>query len=178
MLVFRDAGAGPHHTALVSLAPPFIVAATLTAMGQRMPRSFRPVLVLAAFGLIVSNVYLLDRYRAEARENGFSVYWTDGSPALAHLIQAQSFPIAFLDWGIRDVVRVESADRITLADDGEVGQDVLYVGHCSGYVIDEDRMKTFDQKVAASGLRWVEVGKVSDQFGEPVFCVGRLSRAL
>ena len=174
MLVFRDAGAGPHHTVLVILGPAFIVAATLTAMGQRTPRSFRPILALAAFGLVASNVYLLSRYYAEARQNGFSVYWTDASPELAHLIEAQSLPAAFLDWGIGDVVRVESGDRIALADDGEPRQGVLYVGHCRGYVIDENRMETFERKLVASGLRWIEVAKISDQHGEPVFCAGRL----
>jgi len=174
MLLFRDAGAGPHHTVLVYPGPQFIVAATLAAIGQRTPRSLRPVLVAVGVGLVVSNLYLLERYYAEARQNGFSVFWTDGARELSRVIQAQSLPVAFLDWGIRDVVRVETGDMIVLAATEEPREGVLYVAHCSGYVIDEAQMAGFERKVVASGLHRSEVRQVSDLQNEPVFCLSLL----
>jgi hypothetical protein len=174
MLAFRDAGAGPHHTVLVDPAPQFIVAVTLAGLGRRMPRAFRPALAAAGALLVASNLYLLDRYYRDARQNGFSVYWTDASRELARVLQSQSLPAAFLDWGIRDVVRVETRDSIALASDEEPSKGVLYVGHCSGYVIDEARLRDFDRKAAASGLRRAEVERVSDPHGEPLFCLSQL----
>jgi hypothetical protein len=176
MLVFRDAGAGPHHTVLIDPGPQFIVAVTLTGIGQRTPRSFRPALAAAAVGLILSNLYLLDRYYAESRQSGFSVYWTDGADELARVIQGQSLPVAFVDWGIRDVVRVETGDRVVLAGTEEPREGVLYVAHCSGYVIDQNQMADFERKTVASGLHRAELRTVSDQHGEPVFCLSQLAR--
>ncbi len=174
MLAFRDAGAGPHHTVLVYPGPQFIVAATLVAIGRQMPKSLRHALAAVGIVLVASNLYLLDRYYAEARQNGFSVYWTDGARELSRVIEAQSLPVAFLDWGIRDVARVETGDKIALAANEEPREGVLYVAHCGGYVIDEGQMDNFERKVVVSGLHRTEVRRVSDPHGEPVFCLSLL----
>lgn len=176
MLMFRDAGAGPHHTVLVYPGPHFVVAATLIASYRRLPRYWFGF-ALAGAGLIASNLYLLDKYYIDTRQTGFSVYWTDGSAELSRSLMAQHLPAAFLDWGIRDVVRVETGDRIILAPDEEPGAEVLYVTHCEGYVIDGARIGEFDRKATAMGFRHNQTSKVSDRNGRPVFCLFKLRRA-
>jgi 4-amino-4-deoxy-L-arabinose transferase-like glycosyltransferase len=175
MLVFRDAGAGPHHTVLIDPGPQLIVAITLSAIGGIIPRR-RWLACAAGAVLIASNFYLLARYYAEGRRNGFSVYWTDGERSLTRVIRAQSLPVAFIDWGIRDVVRVESGDTVALAPDEEPREGVLYVEHCEGYVIDAAQTGSFEQKLARSNLHRTEVQRVSDPHGEPVFCLAVLGK--
>jgi len=57
MFVFRDAGAGPHHTVMLYPAPHFIVAASAAAVMERSLRGNRSVafpafcVVLAASNL-------------------------------------------------------------------------------------------------------------------------------
>ncbi len=175
MLVFRNAGAGPHHTVLIDPGPQFIVAATLVSLAQLVRRPLRFVVAAAGLALVVSNLYLLDRYYSAARDNGFSVYWTAAERPLSREIQARNQPTSFLDWGIRDVVRVETADRISLASD-EPRERVLYVGHCEDYVVDAGQTANFERKLSQSGLHRTQIARVPDQQGTSMFCLSMLGR--
>ena len=170
MIGFRDAGAGPHHTVLVYPAPHFIVAATLVALCQRVPRAAGLAAAVAAV-LVLSNLYLLNRYREAGVRNGFSVYWTAASEALTNTIAERKLPAAFLDWGIRETVAAQAGDRVRYADAAVPREGVLYVSHCDGYVIDGGPMQAFEQRVRASGLELKKSGVVMDLQGVALFCM-------
>ena len=181
MLGFRDAGAGPHHTVMVYPAPHFIVAATLialsqvglsqVALSQRIPRAFGLALAMAAALLVLSNLYLLSLYRQAGARNGFSVYWTSASRELTNTIVAENLPVAFLDWGIREVIDVEADDRVRYADSVAPREGVLYVSHCDGYVIDVGRMDALQQSVRAAGFQLKGHGVATDSQGVAPFCM-------
>jgi hypothetical protein len=175
MVWFRDAGAGPHHTVLVYPGPHFIVAATLVGIFRRAPRSIWPV-AFASVVLAASNLYLLEQYRIAAVRGGFSVFWTDASDGLLRVIEVRNLPVAFLDWGVREVIRAESDDRVRVADSEEPSEGILYVSHCAGYTIDESRAVAFARKSQAAGLRESGAEAVNDSHGEPVFCTFVLDR--
>jgi 4-amino-4-deoxy-L-arabinose transferase-like glycosyltransferase len=175
MAGFRDAGAGPHHTLLIYPAPHFIVAATLVALCQRVPRAVGPALAAATL-LVLSNLCLLNQYREAAARHGFSVYWTSASAELTNRIVAENLPAAFLDWGIREVVGVQAGDRVRYTDSTAPREGVLYVSHCDGYVIDGEPMEAFEKRVRASGLQLKKSGAVTDSQGAALFCMSVISR--
>jgi hypothetical protein len=168
MLVYHDAGAGPHHTVLLYPAPQFIVAATSVALAARLQaRSIGWLIILA---ITISNLWLLGQYAQAGRRNGFSVYWTDGVAALAQEIESRHLPAAFLDWGIENGVQTMSGQRVPLALPFPLRSGVLYVTHCDGYVIDPARTEEYrkfllDERVSATNQR-----VVTDRQGAPVFC--------
>ncbi len=91
MFVFRDAGAGPHHTVLLYPAPHFIVAASAAAVAERYLRGKQSVAFLAfCVVLVASNLWLLGHYAHAARANGFSAYWSDGVERLAEVLRRQT----------------------------------------------------------------------------------------
>jgi 4-amino-4-deoxy-L-arabinose transferase-like glycosyltransferase len=173
MLVFRDAGAGPHHAVLLHPAPHFIVAASAAALLERW-RERRKVALVAFCALVVaSNLWLLGQYARAARTNGFSVYWTDGVHNLAEVVRAQNVPVAVLDWGIRNGLSVESGDTVSFTGPAPREQ-VLYVTHCDGYVIAP--VAQFPQLLAASGLHETASRVVADKKGHLLFCLFQLTR--
>jgi hypothetical protein len=179
MFVFRDAGAGPHHTVMLYPAPHFIVAASAAALAERYLRGKRNAAFLAfcAFCvvLVASNAWLLERYAHAARANGFSVYWSDGVERLADVLARQNLPVAVLDWGIHNGVQIESHDAVTFADPAP-RENVLYVTHCDGYVIDGSRTAQFQAQLASSALRMTANRVVADKKGHLVYCLFQLER--
>jgi 4-amino-4-deoxy-L-arabinose transferase-like glycosyltransferase len=176
MLVFRDAGAGPHHTVMIYPAPQFILAASAAALSERWRGGRNAALIALCVVVAGSNVWLLGRYARAARANGFSVYWTDGVKHLAEVIRAQGLPVAALDWGLHNGVQIESRDTVTFVADTAPREDVLYVTHCDGYVIDESRTAQFQERLAASGLHMTGNRVVTDKKGHLVFCLFQLER--
>ncbi len=172
MFVFRDAGAGPHHTVLLYPAPHFVVAASAAALAERW--SGRVAFVAFCIVVVASNLWLLGRYQRAARVNGFSVYWSDGVQRLATVVRAQSLPVAILDWGIHNGLQIESRDAVAFAADPAPRENVLYVTHCDGYVIDESRTTQFQSQLAASRLRVTANRVVADKKGHLVYCLFRL----
>lgn len=162
MVLFRDAGAGPHHTALLDPAPQFIVAITAVAVARRVRRREIPVLLVLT--IVASNLWLLGQYARAGRRNGFSVYWSDGIAELTRQIESRHLPVAFLDRGIENGVQTLSRNRVFVVAPLPLRAGVLYVTHCGGYVIDNSRAQP-DQ---ASKARIV-----TDRQGAPVFCVFR-----
>jgi 4-amino-4-deoxy-L-arabinose transferase-like glycosyltransferase len=176
MFVFRDAGAGPHHTVLLYPAPHFIVAASAAAVVELYLRGKRSAAFVAfCIVLVASNAWLLGRYAHAARTNGFSVYWSDGVERLADVLRHQNLPVAVLDWGIHNGVQIHSHDTVTLADPAP-RESVLYVTHCEGYVIDESRTAQFQALLAASALRMTANRVVADKKGHLVYCLFQLER--
>ena len=53
-------------------------------------------------------------------------------------------------------------------------ENVLYVTHCEGYVIDESRTAQFQAELAASSLRMTANRVVADKKGHLVYCLYRL----
>jgi hypothetical protein len=176
MLVFRDAGAGPHHTVLLDPAPQFIVAASAVALTERWRRGGKAVLIAICVLVAGSNLWLLGHYAQAARANGFSVYWTDGVKNLAQVLGAQSLQVAALDWGIHNGVQIESRDAVKFVADTAPRENVLYVTHCDGYVIDESRTTQFQERLASSQLHIAANRVVADEKGHLVFCLFRLER--
>jgi hypothetical protein len=176
MFVFRDAGAGRHHTVLLYPAPQFIVAASAAALAERWRGGRNAALIALCVVVIGSNVWLMGRYAQAAHANGFSVYWTDGVRKLAEVLRAQSLPVAALDWGIHNGVQIASHDTVSFVADPAPRENVLYVTHCDGYVIDEFRTTQFQERLAASGLHMGETRVVADKKGHLVFCLFRLER--
>jgi hypothetical protein len=170
MFVLRDAGSGPHHTVLLYPAPHFIVAGTAVAIAQLRPR-FARLTIAAVLVIAASNTWLIRNYYVAARDNGFSVFWTDGLPDLARTVRSRGMPAAFLDWGIEDNLRVQSGDTIIPADAGTPTEGVLYVGHCPGYVLDEDRARRFDLLANAAKLVRVNPESIRDREGAQIFCL-------
>ena len=174
MFVFRDAGAGPHHTVLLYPAPHFIVAASAAAVAERYLRGKQNTAFLAfCIVLVASNAWLLGRYAHAARANGFSAYWSDGVERLADVLAHQNLPIAVLDWGIHNGVQIHSRAAVTFADPAP-RENVLYVTHCEGYVIDESRTAQFQAQLAASPLRMTANRVVADKKGHLVYCLFQL----
>ena len=176
MFVFRDAGAGPHHTVLLYPAPHFIVAASAAALAERYLSGKRSAAFLAlCMVLVASNLWLLGRYAHAARFNGFSAYWSDGVQRLADVLGHQNLPVAVLDWGIHNGVQIHSHDAVAFADSAP-RENVLYVTHCEGYVIDESRTAQFQAQLAASTLRVTANRVVADKKGHLVYCLFQLER--
>lgn len=174
MFVFRDAGAGPHHTVMLYPAPHFIVAASAAAVVERSLRGNRSV-AFPAFCVVLaaSNLWLLGQYAKAARANGFSVYWSDGVERLADVLRAQTLPVAVLDWGIHNGVQIHARDAVTFADPAP-HENILYVTHCEGYVIDESRTAQFQAQLASSALRTTANRVVADKKGHLVYCLFQL----
>lgn len=176
MFVFRDAGAGPHHTVLLYPAPHFIGAATAAAIAERYLRGKQSAAFLAfCLVLVASNAWLLSRYAHAARVNGFSAYWSDGVERLADVLAHQNLPVALLDWGIHNGVQIHSRDAVIFADPAP-RENVLYVTHCEGYVIDESRTIQFQTQLASSSLRVTANRVVADKKGHLVYCLFQLER--
>ena len=176
MFVFRDAGAGPHHTVMLYPAPQFIVAASAAAMVERYLRGNRSAPFLAVcIVLAASNLWLLGHYAQAARANGFSVYWSDGVERLAEVLRAQNLPVAVLDWGIHNGVQIHARDAVAF-DDPAPRENILYVTHCEGYVIDDSRTALFQAQLAASALRITGNRVVADKKGHLVYCLFQLER--
>ncbi len=176
MFVFRDAGAGPHHTVLLYPAPHFIVAASAAAIVERYLGAKQSA-VLLAFSLLIlaSNLWLLGRYAHAARSNGFSAYWSDGVERLADVLGQQNLPVALLDWGIHNGVQIHTHDHVVFADPAP-RENILYVTHCEGYVIDESRTAQFQAQLAASSLRMTANRVVADKKGHLMYCLFQLER--
>jgi 4-amino-4-deoxy-L-arabinose transferase-like glycosyltransferase len=176
MFVFRDAGAGPHHTVLLYPAPHFIVAASAAALAERYLRGKQSAAFLTfCVVLAASNLWLLGHYAHAARSNGFSAYWSDGVEHLAELLGHQNLPVAILDWGIHNGVQIHSRNAVAFADPAP-RENVLYVTHCEGYVIDESRTAQFQAQLAASALRMTANRVVADKKGHLVYCLFQLER--
>ncbi len=170
MFLLRDAGSGPHHTVLLYPAPHFIVAATAVAIAELRPR-LASLAIGAVLLIVASNTWLIRNYYVTARNNGFSVFWTDALPDLAKTVRLKGMPAAFLDWGIEDNLRVESGDAIHLADAATPAEGVLYVSHCPAYVLDEDRGHRFDLAARTAKLVRVNPESIRDREGTPIFCL-------
>ncbi len=123
-----------------------------------------------------SNLWLLSRYRQAARDNGFSVYWTDGVQNLANVLRAQKLPVAPLEWGAHNGPQIESGDTVNFVDDISPRENVLYVTHCEGYVLDQNRAVQFEQSTAAAGLHQTANRVVADKKGHLVYCLFQLAR--
>ena len=176
MFVFRDAGAGPHHTVMLYPAPHFIVAASAAGVAERYLRGKRNVAFLSfCIVLVASNAWLLERYAHAARANGFSVYWSDGVERLADVLRGQRLPIAVLDWGIHNGVQIDAHDAVAFVDSAP-RENVLYVTHCDGYVIDESRTAQFQAQLESSALRMTANRVVADKKGHLVYCLFQLER--
>ncbi len=172
MFVFRDAGAGPHHTVLLYPAPHFIVAASAAALAERYLRGW-PAFVLFCIVVTASNAWLLVNYAHAARVNGFSVYWSDGVERLAEILAQQKLPVAVLDWGMHNGVQIDAHDAVAFADSAP-RENVLYVTHCEGYVIDQPRSAQFQAQLAASALRMTANRVVADKKGHLLYCLFQL----
>jgi hypothetical protein len=174
MLIFRDAGAGPHHLVLLYPAPQFIVAATIVAIGDSRMRAGRVAIVCLVI-VLISNAVLLGRYFEAARNNGFAIYWTNGLTELTRVLTAQKMPVAFLDWGMQDPAEIESGNALRVIPAGSDPQPgTLYVQHCSGYVIQGAESESFDRRVNAAHLVPRAYAAVADHQGNPVYCLFRL----
>jgi hypothetical protein len=176
MLFFRDAGAGPHHTVLLDPAPQFIVAASVAALAERWKVGHSAALLVLCVVVAGSNLWLLSRYWQAARANGFSVYWTDGVQNLANVLRAQSLPVAPLEWGTRNGVQIEAGDTLNFVADTPPRENVLYVTHCEGYVLDPKRAALFEQSWAAAGLHQTANRVVADRKGHLVYCLFQLAK--
>jgi hypothetical protein len=175
MFVLRDAGAGPHHTVLLDPAPQFIVAATGAALCRRLGGWRAPAFAALTVLVAGSGVWLLGQYHRAARENGFSVFWTDGSARLADAVRSEGLPVAVLDWGIHNSLQIETRDRIMIDEDTAPRENVLYVGHCAGYIIDDSRGKRFEEAMRTSQFRLSSKREIPDREGQPIFCLFRLA---
>jgi 4-amino-4-deoxy-L-arabinose transferase-like glycosyltransferase len=176
MLLFRDAGAGPHHTVLLDPAPQFIVALTLAGRAATLARKSRWLLTGLVAAAIVSNLFLLANYHREARANGFSVFWTDGARNLAQAAVKAGLPVAVLDWGIHNGLQIETRNAIPVTDDPTPREHVLYVTHAAGDVVDESRAQQFEERLEQSGLRVISERTIPDRHGFAVFRVFELSQ--
>jgi len=175
MFVFRDAGAGPHHTVLLYPAPHFIVAASAAALAERYLNGKQTAVLAFCMLLVASNLWLLGRYAHAARVNGFSAYWSDGVERLADVLREQNLPVALLDWGIHNGVQIHSHNAVAFADPAP-HENVLYVTHCEGYVIDGSRTAQFQAQLAASSLRMTGNRVVADKKGHLMYCLFQLER--
>ena len=167
MLLFRDAGAGPHHIVLLYPAPHFIVAATVWASVERIPRLWPALAIMSV--LFAANLWLLHGYYEAGRKNGFSVFWTDGVANLAKAVTAAHLPVAILDWGIQSTLQVATRGTVQMVAAAPIRADVLYVAHCEGYLIEESRYKPYQHLLHQERV-------VRDRHGAPLFCLFEMQR--
>ncbi len=168
MLLFRNAGGGPHHTVLLYPAPQFIAAVTAVAVAERVRRRALAGLVILA--IAASNLWLIGQYAEAGRRNGFSVYWSDGVANLARDVESTRLPAAFLDWGILNSVQTMSRDRIRVAKPFPLRSGVRYVTHCDGYVIDASLTEQYRKALSDERLALRQQRIVTDRRLAPVFC--------
>ena len=173
MLAFPPAGGGPHHTVLIYPGPQFIVAATAISLFDRWKARRMWLFAMVAI-TIGSNALLLGEYFHAAARYGFSAYWTDGIKSLADVAKSEQLPVAALDWGIRNGIRIESGDTIPITGDTTPRKGVLYAGHLPKYTINEAREKFFQAQLAATGLEVTGLQTISDKQGNPMFHIFRL----
>jgi hypothetical protein len=147
----------------------FVAATIAAAIGGTRTR----YIGVAVFGVIlVSNAVLARNCFEAAQNNGFSVYWTNGSAELARSLKSQPMPVEFLDWRVQVPAMVESGDSLSvMAADAEPRSGVLYVTHCAGYVVDGESARRLSVRVAAAHLVPGENKTVADHQGNPVFCL-------
>ena len=176
MFFLADAGAGPHHTVLVYPAPHFIVAATAAALCAKLPY-WRGIAFATCCVLIAgSGLCLLGQYYRAGLRNGFSVFWTDGLSNLARQVRAEGRPAAVVDWGIYNGLRIETGGQREISEDPTPREEVVYVSHCPGYMIDESRYRDFEHILGASRLHVSDLRNIPDRQGHPVFCIFRLQQ--
>jgi hypothetical protein len=72
-------------------------------------------------------------------------------------------------------VQIHSRDAVAFADPAP-RENILYVTHCEGYVIDGSRTTQFQAQLAASSLRMTANRVVADKKGHLVYCLFQLER--
>ncbi|MGA2713974.1 MAG: glycosyltransferase family 39 protein [Bryobacteraceae bacterium] len=166
MLLYRDAGAGPHHTVLLYPAPQFLVAATICALAELIRTPLKATLAVWAIAFILAgaNLWLLHGYSRAGNQNGFSVIWTNGDVKLASTVTSTHLPVAILDWGLQNPLQIATNNQVGIVEPAPVRPGVLYVGHCDGYIIDESRSRDYLQLLRKTGV-------VTDPRGAPLFCL-------
>ena len=89
---------------------------------------------------------------------------------------AQKLPVASLEWGTHTGVQIEAGDSVNFVADTSPRENVLYLTHCEGYVIDPARAARFEQSAAAAGLQQTANRVVADKKGHLVYCLFQLAR--
>ena len=171
MFMLRDAG-GPHHTVLLDPAPQFIVAAAGAALCRSLGGWRGPAFTALAVLVAGSGVWLLAQYYRAARER---LCVLDGLGNLTEAVRAEGLPVTVLDWGIHNGLQIETRDRKAIDQDITPRENILYVRHCDGYIIDESRWKSFQEFLMASPLRPFRKRVIPDREGQPIFCLFRLT---
>jgi hypothetical protein len=174
MLLFRDAGAGPHHTVLLYPAPQFIVVATFFAIARRW-RLPKVALLVVPTIIAASNLWLLAQYYTVAQANGFSVVWTGAQASLSREVAVSSLRAAALDWGIAGSLQTAASGHPTVITEPIPSEGVLYISHCDGYVVDPTRMERFRSLLAVTKLMETNNRIVTDPKGNTVFCLFQLA---
>ena len=177
MLVFRDAGAGPHHTVLLDPAPQFIVAASVAALAERW-RGGRSAAVDRRCAR-----WWRDRICGCSTATGRRGARTDSAcigrtACRIWRTWCGRRSCRWLRWSGGRIMgcRLKRAIAVNFAADTSPRENVLYVTHCEGYVIDPARAARFEQSAAAAGLHQTANRVVADKKGHLVYCLFQLAR--
>jgi hypothetical protein len=73
-------------------------------------------------------------------------------------------------------VQIEAGDTLNFVADTSPRENVLYVTHCEGYVIDPRRAALFEQGATAAGLHQIANRVVADRKGNLVYCLFQLAK--
>jgi hypothetical protein len=153
-------------------APQFIVAGTVVAVSERMFRARKMKLIGAVIGLIVlSEILLLFRYHAAATQNGFSVYWTDASRNVSESVCDSRAPVAVLDWGIENPLRVRCRNHIAIVPAFPARPGVAYVTHPQEYRIIESDTTQLLRAASDQGFRVERISDVPDSHGRRLISI-------
>ena len=109
MALTRDAGASAHHVVLLWPFPILFVAIALASL------PWRPLAWIAAAGMLVTNLLVVNQYVAQFERNGAGDVFTDALYPLSSELESYSDRTLYLiDWGLYDNLNLLHQGRLDL----------------------------------------------------------------
>lgn len=105
MLMTKGAGGSLHHTILLSPLPHLLAGLVLAEMVRRFPTRGVKIGFAVFAAATLTNLFVLNQYRAQFLAFGPTMVWTDASRPLVEFLGTQHGRIIFAaDWGIQQQV--------------------------------------------------------------------------
>lgn len=102
MLMTKGAGGSLHHTILLSPLPHLLAGLVLAEIVRRFPARGRKIGFAVFAAAILTNLLVLNQYRAQFLAYGPGMVWTNASRPLVEFLGTQHGRIIFpADWGIQ-----------------------------------------------------------------------------
>lgn len=105
MLLTKGAGGSLHHTILLSPLPHLLAGLVLAEIVRRFPSRGMKIGFALFAAAVLTNLFVLNQYRAQFLAFGPTMVWTDASRPLVEFLGTQHGRIIFpADWGIQQQI--------------------------------------------------------------------------